>query len=117
MLSMDFSLSVTVLAANNSQCGESLSSAPALSPQLQPLPLEQLLMPSGNIDSTPRNSAMELPAAFPSTSSQLTSAIITKHTHTLTPAHTEMTLGPRGGDLQSLLCPSSFHCEKLTQET
>lgn len=98
------------------QCGKSLSSAPALSPQLQPLPLEKPLLPSGNIDSPPRNPAIELPAAFPSTSSQLMSGIITKYTHPLKPAHTEMTLGARGGDLQSLLCPSSFHCEELTQE-
>lgn len=103
--------------SKQTQGGKSLSSAPALPPQLQPLPLETLLMPAGNIDSTPRNSATELPAACPSTSSQLMSGIITKYIPTLKPAGTEMTLGAGGGDLQSLLCPSSSQWEKLTQET
>lgn len=69
-------------------------------PTAQPhvLLLVKLLMPSGDIDNAPRNSAsvaISLPAAFPSTSGQLMSTIIIKYTHIFKTAYTEMTLGPR----------------------
>lgn len=87
---------------------------PTAWPQI--LPLEKLLMPSGDIDSAPRNSAsvaISSPAAFSSTSRQLMSSIIIKYI--CNTVCTQMTLGPRCSDLQLLLCSSSFHCEKLTE--
>lgn len=66
--------------------------------QPQTLSLEKLLMPSGDIDNAPRNSAsvaILLPAAFLSISSQLASTIIIKFIHIFKTACTEMTLGPR----------------------